>query len=450
MAMTPPPLDGATLSLLWGVPFIGILLSIALAPLIIPRFWHHHYGKVSAFWSLAFLTLAALKLGSGITLHVAFETLAHHFFPFIIFILALYVTTGAVKIRINADPSPLLNTCYLGITSLIASLIGTTGAAMLFLIPFIHLNRTRKKRTHLMIFYIFTVCNIGGGLTPIGDPPLFLGYLEGVHFFWPLKFMAFPVFFLLTTLLGIFYIIDHRAFVAENIQWKPGIHHVRASLNQKKQLFLTGLVVATIASAGVVKDTNEFMIWGVSFTLTSLLRDGMLILLTLTSLYLRPKALEKEQLLNWEPFLEVAKIFVTIFITAAPVLAILKAGPEGDLASLYNFLHHQEGQAVNELYFWMSGFLSAFLDNAPTYLIFFNMAGGHAPTLMGEQVMTLLAFSMGSVFLGALTYIGNAPNFMVKSIAESKEIQMPTFLGYLGWSAPILLPLLYVVERIMF
>lgn len=448
MALTLPPLDGTTLSLIWGLPFVGILATIALAPLMIPRFWHHHYGKISAFWSLSFLSAAAFYLGATSTLHVTFETLTHHFLPFIIFILALYVTTGAVQIRIQADPSPLLNTCYMGVTSLIASVIGTTGAAMLFLVPFIHLNRMRKKRTHLMIFYIFTVCNIGGGLTPIGDPPLFLGYLEGVHFFWPLQFMTFPVCFLLFVLLCIFYIIDRRAFVAENILWQPGIHHVRATLKHKKQLFLVAAVVATIASSGMIPG-EDMIIWGTHFTTTSLMRDGILLVLTLLSLGLRRKAIEKEQLLNWEPFLEVAKIFITIFLTAAPVLAILKAGPQGDLKNLYHFLHTSNGQAINELYFWMSGVLSAFLDNAPTYLIFFNMAGGHAPSLMGEQAMTLLAFSMGSVFMGAMTYIGNAPNFMVKSIAESHEIQMPTFIGYMAWSLPLLLPLLFILELLV-
>lgn len=436
------PGTATQLSWLWSLPFVGILLTIALAPITIANLWHKYYGRIAFFWAGILGLALIISQGFGAFMHTLVETMGHHFVPFIIFLTALYITTSGVHIKIKADASPLLNTCFLCITGLMASVIGTTGAAMLFIAPFIHLNKERTHKIHLMIFYIFIVCNVGGGLTPIGDPPLFLGYLEGIDFFWPLIHMARPVLGILFSLLIIFYAIDFYYFKKEGLTHTTPLSKVRVRIQQKKQFIVLSAIITLIATNKWWDFGQNIHILGIPFQISAISRDLLLIVCAGISLLWRPIPIEKEPLLNWAPLKEVAKLFAVIFFTAAPVLAILKAGPAGAFAPLHEFLHHTNGMPKNDVYFWISGFLSSILDNAPTYLIFFHMAGGDPTTLMGPMATTLLAFSMGSVFMGAMTYIGNAPNFMVKSIAEMHEIQMPTFLGFMAWSVGILLPIL--------
>ncbi len=442
-------LDGSTMSLWWVLPFAGVLLSLAIMPIIAGDFWHHHFGKISGAWALVALGMIAYTFGMGSAVHEILETYLHHFIPFIIFILSLYVICGGIKIDITTKANPYFNTFFLGVTTFIASWIGTTGAAMLFIRPFLHVNQGRECRRHLVIFFIFLVCNIGGSLTAVGDPPLFLGFLNGVDFFWPTIHMFAPFLTVTIPLLMIFYFFDKRAFKKENGAFKEaqeGREDDRfiVRLGGRRNLLLLLCAVATIILSGVWKTPLGVNIGGVFLRAPDVARDLILLLLTYLSIFYGNKRVRSENQFTWEPFMEVLKVFAAIFITAAPVIAILKVGSAGALSDLVQLVNTAEGPH-NGLYYWITGGLSAVLDNAPTYLVFFNLAGGNASELMTTLSQTLLAVSAGSVFMGALTYIGNAPNFMVKAIAEQDRIAMPSFFGYMIWSVGILVPLFVLV-----
>ncbi len=305
-----PVLDGSTVGLWWALPFAGLLLSIAARPQLSPHFWHRHFGKIAAAWALLFLLPFAATYGlvfrASEVLHVALR----EYLPFVILLFALFVISGGIRVRGNMVGTPAVNTGLLAFGAALASVAGTTGADMLLVRPLIQANFKRRHNAHVLVFFIFLVANIGGSLTPLGDPPLFL--------------------------------------------------------------------------------------------------------------------------------------------TILPVLAILRAGGAGALARIVALATGPDGLPDNSAYFWMTGLLSSFLDNAPTCLVFFNMAGGDPQALMGSLWHTLLAISAGSVFMGAMTYIGNAPNFMVRSIASERGIRMPSFLGYMGWSCAVLLPVFGLVTLVFF
>jgi len=348
-----------------------------------------------------------------------------------------------------------LNTTLLAVGTALSSIMGTTGAAMLMIRPLLKANHKRHYRVHIVIFFIFLVANIGGGLTPLGDPPLFLGFLKGVDFMWTVKHMLMPVLISSVVLLTVFYIIDSRHFHREQRE-----HLVPASTETEEKvkiygkwnfLLLAGVVGAVLLSGLWKPDHPGFEILGSHYALQNLVRDVILLVLTVVSLLITPKQVRAGNEFNFDPIAEVGKLFLGIFITISPVLAILKAGETGALASVVSLVHDAAGNPINVMYFWMSGILSAFLDNAPTYLVFFNMAGGDAQALMtGHLFHSLLAISMGSVFMGALTYIGNAPNFMVKAIAEQRGVPMPSFFGYMAWSVIVLVPLFALHTMIFF
>jgi len=295
------------------------------------------------------------------------------------------------------------------------------------------------------------VANIGGSLTPLGDPPLFLGFLKGVDFFWTTTAMLKPMLFMIISLLLIFFFIDSRFYNMENHSTKP-VTDVKEKLGIEGSinfLFLLG-VIASVLMSGVWATHTSFTIYNVELTLPNLLRDVLLLSLTFLSWKFTSTTLRETNQFTWFPIQEVAKLFAGIFVTIIPAIAILKAGTDGALSTIINSVS-SEGEPVNYMYFWATGILSSFLDNAPTYLVFFNTAGGNAAELMGPFHNTLLAISAGAVFMGANTYIGNAPNFMVKSIAEEQNISMPSFFGYmLKYSIPILIPLYVLVTYIFF
>jgi Na+/H+ antiporter NhaD/arsenite permease-like protein len=445
-------LDGATLGLGWAVPFAGMLLSIALLPLVALRIWHHHYGKIAVGWSaLTLLPLAALH-GGHAALDLAAHTLLLEFLPFIIFIGTLYVVAGGIYVRGNLHGSPGLNTGILAIGAVLASVMGTTGAAMLLIRPLIRANDNRHYRVHTIVFFVFIVANIGGSLTPLGDPPLFLGFLKGVSFFWTLEHMLLPMLFAVAVLLLLFFAIDtwlYRKDLARGLKRDPtpdSALRIEGGVN----FLLLALVVGAVLMSGLAKTGIEVDVLGQKLVLEGLMRDAAFLVIAAVSMTVTKKATRKANHFGWAPIEEVAKLFLGIFLTMAPVLLMLKSGLDGAFAPLVRLVTDDAGQPVDAMYFWLSGALSSFLDNAPTYLVFFNLAGGEPETLMTTMAPTLLAISCGAVFMGANTYIGNAPNFMVKAIAEERGIRMPGFFGYMLWSGAILLPIFVAMTFVFF
>ncbi len=446
-------LDGASLGLGWGIPFVLILLSIATGPLLFPHIWHHHFGKITALWTALFLVPFIFAFGFGEALHTVVHALVAEYIPFILLLFALYTISGGILVWGNLHGSPRLNTLILAIGTVLASVMGTTGAAMLLIRPLLKANDNRKHKVHVVVFFIFLVANIGGGLTPLGDPPLFLGFLKGVAFGWTVQHMLIPVLLSSVVLLTLFYFLDCHFFSKEGevLPQDPTPDSPLRIFGKWNLLLLLGVVGAVLMSGLWKPDHPGINILGTHYLLPNLLRDVVLVVLALVSLKITPNQVRAGNEFNWEPIVEVGKLFLGIFITISPVIAILQAGEKGAFAGLISLVHDSAGQPVNTMYFWMSGMLSAFLDNAPTYLVFFNMAGGNAQELMtGPLFHTLLAVSMGSVFMGALSYIGNAPNFMVKAIAEQRKVDMPSFFGYMAWSFGILVPLFTVHTFVFF
>ena len=447
-----PHLDGSAenLAIYWVIPFAGILLSIAAFPLIAPDFWHHNFGKISLFWATSLIIPFVIKEGFQITLYELLHVGLLEYVPFIILLLALFTISGGVQLKGSLVGSPTLNTAILAIGTLLASWMGTTGAAMLLIRPLIRANSHRKNKVHVIVFFIFLVANIGGALTPLGDPPLFLGFLKGVNFFWTTSAMFLPMLFLVISLLIIFFVLDTYLFKKENISIEKEENPEKLGLEGSFNLLLLAGVVGGVLLSGFWKPGISFSVYYVDVELQNIVRDILLLGLTYASWVLTSQSIRKANEYTWFPIVEVAKLFAGIFITIIPAIAILKAGTQGALSGVVASVTSND-QPINYMYFWMTGILSSFLDNAPTYLVFFNTAGGDPSLLMGDLYQTLLAISAGAVFMGANTYIGNAPNFMVKSIAETSGIEMPSFFGYLiKWSIPILVPLFIVLTFIFF
>ncbi|UTH73019.1 sodium:proton antiporter [Chromobacterium sp. IIBBL 290-4] len=447
-------LDGAALGLVWAVPFAGILLSIALFPMLAPGVWHHHFGKITAAWTALFLAPFAVAFGLGHAGALVLHALVTEYIPFIALLFALYTVSGGILVWGSLHGSPKLNTGILAIGTLLASIMGTTGAAMLLIRPLLRANEGRKHNVHVVVFFIFLVANVGGGLTPLGDPPLFLGFLKGVTFGWTFVHMLAPVATLAAILLTVFYFLDRHLFAKEAREGtlKPVDRSKDRplKLHGKRNFWLLAGVVGAVLLSGLWKPGIVFELPGAHLELQNLLRDLALIALAFVSLWITPKPVRAGNEFNWLPILEVGKLFAGIFITIAPVIAILRAGDHGALAALVRAVSGPESEPLEIMYFWMTGILSSFLDNAPTYLVFFNLASGDAATMMGPLADTLLAISMGAVFMGAMTYIGNAPNFMVKAIAEHRHVKMPGFFGYMLWSGAVLLPCFLVLSVLFF
>ena len=443
-----PHLNGADLSIFWVFPFAGILLSIAIFPLVAPDFWHHNFGKISAFWAILLIVPFLLKVGFTITLYELLHVGLLEYIPFIILLLALFTISGGVQLKGALVGTPIVNTGIIFIGTALASWMGTTGAAMLLIRPLIRANKERKSKVHVIVFFIFLVANIGGSLTPLGDPPLFLGFLKGVNFFWTTSAMMVPMLFMVFSLLIIFFIFDSYLYKKENI--KKVETDIKISIEGSFNLLLLLGVIGSVLLSGFWRPHIEFELFYVHVELQNVIRDILLLTLTFASWKLTSSKIREANEYTWFPIVEVAKLFAGIFVTIIPAIAILKAGTSGALGVVINSVSNQTGP-INYMYFWATGILSSFLDNAPTYLVFFNTAGGNPIQLMGELSQTLLAISAGAVFMGANTYIGNAPNFMVKSISESSGIEMPSFFGYLfKWSLPILFPLFIIVTFLFF
>ncbi|NMM76315.1 sodium:proton antiporter [Acidovorax sp. SRB_14] len=447
-------IDGSRLALWWGVPFAGVLLSIALLPLLAPIFWHHHYGKVVAGWALAFLLPFAAVFGPAAAGASLVHALLAEYIPFVILLTALFTVAGGIYIRGNLQGSPGLNTAILAIGAVLASFMGTTGASMLLIRPLIRANDQRKHCAHVVIFFIFIVSNAGGSLTPLGDPPLFLGFLKGVDFFWTVAHIFQETLFLVGVLLALFYALDTWYFRREGQgggQRRDPTPDTRTiGFDGKVNFALLGVVVALVLLSGFWKSPVVFDVAGTPVGLPGLVRDVGLVIVTLVSLWLTPAQVHADNQFGWGPMQEVAKLFAGIFLTIIPVIAMLKAGVGGPFGAIVAAVTRPDGAPDPAMYFWASGLLSSFLDNAPTYLVFFNTAGGNPAELMTTLAPTLAAISAGAVFMGANTYIGNAPNLMVKAIAEDRGVKMPSFFGYMLWSCGILVPLFILMTFVWF
>ncbi len=438
----------AALSPLWAIPFAGMLLSIALVPLMAAHFWHRHFGKVSIAWALAFLIPFAIAFGVDATLAVFVHAMLEEYIPFIVLLTALFVIAGGICLHGDLRGSARLNTGLIALGTVLASVMGTTGAAMLLIRPLLRANEGRRRVAHVVIFFIFLVANLGGSLSPLGDPPLFLGFLNGVGFFWTTVHLFQPMLFVSAILLVAFYLLDRYHFAKEPATCKTARKPLR--IDGKINFVLLAAVIGAVLLSGIWKPGVSIEISGTHVALQNMLRDTALVLLTLLSLILTPASARKGNVFEWAPILEVGKLFAAIFVTIVPVIAMLRAGEAGAFGGIVHLVTRASGQPDTIAYFWATGLLSSFLDNAPTYLVFFNLAGGDARTLMTSQASTLAAISAGAVFMGAMTYIGNAPNFMVKTIAEGRGVAMPGFFGYIGWSAVFLLPALVITGWIFF
>lgn len=426
---------------IWGlIPFIVMLACIACFPLI-PRanlWWEHPKNQLAV----------ALMLGGPVALWLVvggdFSSVADagvEYFQFISLLLALFIVSGGIHLRGDIEASPRNNALFLGFGALIASFIGTTGAAMLLVRPILNTNAQRKYVAHTIIFAIFIVANCGGLLTPLGDPPLFLGMLRGVPFSW--TFGLFPHWLLVNALLLFtYYALDHKMHRLED----PAA--VRKDLTEVEPLKISGAInfiffAVIIVSVALLPSIDMHAIeQGHADWLSYLpIREAVMLAAAWCSLRFGPKqARYTDNQFVWDPILEVAAIFVGIFLTMIPALKYLaQIAPRLPL---------------NELtFYWITGGLSSFLDNAPTYATFYSIAEqlpGDPRVGAGSGVpeLYLVAISLGAVFFGALTYIGNGPNFMVKSVAESSGVQMPSFGGYLRWSGIYLLPILFAVAAL--
>jgi len=442
-------IDGASLALPWAAPFVGMLLSIAVLPLVGPHFWEHHQGKIAAFWAAAALLPLALAAGFVPALDALGHTILTEYVPFILLIFVLFTVAGGIWIQGNIHGSPLVNTLLLTIGAIMASFIGTTGASMVMIRPVLRANDDRRTNAHVFVFFIFIVANIGGALTPLGDPPLFLGFLRGVDFFWTTRWLLAETLLAFALVIAVFFVIDSWIYRREGVVKPDPTPGSRIAVHGGVNFLLIPVVIGAILFSAWV-DLGSFRIGTTTIQWSNVVRDLVFVAAGLVSLKLTPKVWREANGFAWGPIKEVATLFIGIFVSMLPVLAMLKAGRDGAFAPLVGLVANADGSPNNVAYFWLTGALSSFLDNAPTYLVFFELAGGDARALMTTGAMTLTAISAGAVFMGANSYIGNAPNFMVYAIAKDAGVKMPSFFGYMLWSGAVLLPVFAIVTVTFF
>ncbi len=406
-------------ALAWALPFVALLLAIAVLPLAAPHFWESNLRKLGV---AAVLALPVLVL----YLRARPETLAHaalDYVSFIVLLGGLFVISGGILLEGDLEATTRTNALLLGAGALLASFVGTTGASMLLIRPLLQTNRQRKRVAHTVVFFIFLVSNIGGCLTPLGDPPLFLGYLIGVPFTWTLR-LFWPWLFTVTLVLAVYVVWDRREHAREHrADLKRDASELRRlRISGKENLALLLGVLAAVAF------------------LEAPWRELAIVGLAVLSYRRTDPELRRANRFSFHPILEVSALFAGIFVTMLPALDILRArGAELGVREPWQF-------------FWATGLLSSFLDNAPTYLTFLALAKGLGlePDVVGVPHEILVAISLGAVFMGANTYIGNGPNFMVRAIAEERGVKMPSFGGYMLYSGAVLLPIFVIVTLVFF
>jgi len=433
-------LSGEALTWPFALPFGGLLLSIALGPLLCPGFWHHHYGKITIAWSCLALGAIGWFAGGAAVLAALVHAMLAEYLSFIVLLFALYTVAGGILVSGDIRATPIANVTILALGTVMASVIGTTGASMILIRPLIRANLARPRNAHVFVFFIILVANVGGALSPLGDPPLFVGFLRGVDFFWPTTHLVIQTGIVVVPLLAMFVAVDAWRFRTDGVLATAG-GAAPIKLRGLINILLIAAIIGAILLSANWRPGIGFDVLGTRLEIQNLARDAVLIALALLSLWLTPDEHRQANGFTWEPIREVAKLFAGIFTAIIPVVAMLNAGSHGPFAWLLSAVTAPGGAPREVAYFWLTGVMSAFLDNAPAYLLFFELAGGDAMQLMGELSGTLAAISMGAVYMGALTYIGNAPNFMVAAIASERGIRMPGFFGYFLWAAAILLPL---------
>ncbi|HEV2263069.1 MAG TPA: sodium:proton antiporter [Stellaceae bacterium] len=436
-------------SLAWGLPFVGLLLTLAIAPMTVPRLWHRHYGKFVAVWALVFIVPDVAAEGAGASFARLLDMALNTYVPFVLLLGVLFVITGGVRIRGTLHGSPGVNTGLLALSTVVASLIGTPGASLLMLRPLVRANRHRAHAAHVYVFFIFLACNVGGALTPLGNPPLFIGYLRGVPFFWPLQHLWAPTLLLSAILLVMFYAIDRYRHRRTTHAVLPEIE--KLGIDGAINLLLLLGAALTMMLRIYYPLPGAVTMFGVGWSVNDIVSDVLFIVLALLSLKLTKPATRQENEFVWTPITEVAILFAAVFVTLVPLDAIARAGTAGPAAPLLTHMF-ADGAPNNMLFYLLPGGLSSVLDNVPAYLVFFGLAGGSAGLLTGKLALalTLAAISAGASYFGALTYIGNAPNLMVKSVVESYGVKMPNFIAYIGWSAVCLLPPLLLTGWLFF
>ena len=441
---------GSTLSFAYCIPFAGMLLSIAICPLVNGAWWEKFKGAAVLFWSLLFLVPFAIGNGVGTALNHFLEVILGDYISFIVLLFGLFCVAGNIRIRGTLAGTPKINVLLLLIGTLLSSWVGTTGASMLLIRPVIRANSWRKRKVHTMVFFIFLVSNIGGCLTPVGDPPLLMGFMHGVPFTW--SFHLLPVFLLnVVLLLALYFIIDSRAYKkdpSDGAKPKASEKTEKIGLEGAHNLIFLLCIVGAVILSGSLANINAFFGNGikiegeVTLTFATMIEMAIILLSAFLSFKTTKKEVRTANNFSWGAIQEVAVLFIGIFITMIPALLILSARGS------------ELGITKNWQMFWATGALSSFLDNTPTYLVFFETAVSlHATneaigSVMIPQTM-LMAISCGAVFMGANTYIGNAPNFMIKSIAEENNIKMPSFFGYLFWSVCCLVPV-FLIDTLIF
>lgn len=450
--------EAAAVPPLWlCVPFAGLLLCIAVLPLVRAHWWEHHQPHAVIFWSLLFIIPFAALYGFGAAAETVLECIVNDYLTFIVLLFGLFCVTGNITLRGDLAGSPRINVGLLLFGTLLSSWVGTTGASMLMVRPVIKMNSWRRRKRHIMVFFIFLISNIGGCLTPIGDPPLLMGFMRGVPFFWSLH--LFPVLVLnVAVLLFVFYHLDMRAYrkdIAEGRKpdiSKPG---TEVKIDGLHNLVFLAAIVGAVLLSGTLPGMPAFqdaeghvlgirLLGEVTLTWPALIEMAIILVSAFLSFRTTPADVRRANHFTWGAIKEVATLFIGIFITMQPALMILK--------SVGGSLGLTEPAPV----FWVTGLLSSFLDNTPTYLVFLTTVGslgfteGIATTLGTIPVQMLLAISCGAVFMGANTYIGNAPNFMVKSISDENGVHMPSFFGYILWSLLFLVPVFFLDMLIFF
>jgi Na+/H+ antiporter NhaD/arsenite permease-like protein len=383
--------------------------------------------------------------GFGAGFHLVWHAFLLEYLPFMALLLALFVVGGGIMLRGGPWGRPGGNTLLLAVGTVLAGVMGTTGAAMVLIHPLLRANAHRRRQTHIVVFFILLVANAGGASTPLGDPPLYLGFLQGVPFAWPLTHLTAPLLVLALPLLGVFHLLDRYLYKFD--------HSVdlteRVSIIGWVNVPLLALVIGAVLLQGMWAP-GEVVLWQARIGVERLVAIAVMLAAVAASLALTPRPARLGNEFVWAPIVEVAKLFAAIFVTITPVLAWLAAGFDGPFAPLLRLITRADGTPLPLAYFWLTGALSSFLDNAPTYLVFFQLAGNDPAALTGPLSTTLTAISAGAVFFGAVTYIGNAPNLMVASIATHRGIRMPGFFGYMGWACLALLPCFALISVLFF
>ncbi len=439
------PTEALPPSLVCAAPFLGVLLSIAILPAIAPRFWHRHMTAVSLFWIAVLLLPWATVHGADQAASLAWNAILIEYLPFATLLTALYVAGGGVLIRGGPAGTPAGNTMMLACGVALGVVMGQAGAAMVLINPLLHANAHRTRKVHLPLFLILLVANASGALTPLGNPPLYLGFLEGVPFFWTTRHLWLPLLTLSACMLAAFYLLDRALARADPPSPLKGKLHIRGWGNAVL-ILLTG---ATVLAQGLI-DAGRITLAGQPVAVMRIAAVAVFVAVTAVSAAFTPRAIRRANDFAWAPMIEVAELFLAIFITIAPVLAMLHAGTNGPFAPLLRLTENAAGQPRPTAYFWLAGLLSAFLDNAPTYLVFFNMAGLDPANLSAEQVRTLAALSGGAVFFGGLTYIGNAPNMMIRGVAAHRGVRMPGFFTFMLLAACAGVPVFVLLTVLFF